>query len=139
MADIQFPNTILGPGTFTATVVDNNGAPSTVLEADTDFTVETAWTIDALSAALLGGEWEVSAYVESIGPGPEQLVGTTTVALTGATSYNAVVTVPGGTLPNDPGPPNSGVYKLVTVLTHRNFTKITNIAALVEGPVLRIG
>lgn len=139
MQNIQFPRRTLGPGTFDAVVRDENGDPAVILHVGRPFSIEAEWTIEALAAVLLGGEWEVSAYVESIGPGPEQLVGTTTVALTGATSYNAVVTVPGGTLPNDPGPPNSGVYKLVTVLTHRNFTKITNIAALVEGPVLRIG
>ena len=33
MSDIQFPNVLLGPGSVTATVLDNNGAPATVLEA----------------------------------------------------------------------------------------------------------
>ena len=139
MAGIQFPNQLLGPGSFDAQVLDNNGAPATVLEASEDFSIKTGWSIDALSAVLLGGQWEVSAYVESIGPGPEQLVGSTVVPLDGSTAYNATVTVAKGTLPDNPGPPQSGVYKLVTVLTHRNFGKITNIAAVVEGPVLRIG
>jgi hypothetical protein len=139
MADIQFPNQLLGPGSFTATVQDNNGAPATVLEAGEDFFIETEWRIDALSALLLGGEWEVSTYVESIGPGPEQLVGSKLVPLNGGTTYSATVKVDKNTLPNDPQPTQqSGVYKLVTVLTHRNFNKITNVAALVEGPVLRI-
>jgi hypothetical protein len=31
------------------------------------------------------------------------------------------------------------VYKLVTVLTHRNPGKISNVAAVAEGPTLRIG
>jgi hypothetical protein len=92
-----------------------------------------------VSATLLGGQWEVSVYVESIGPGPEKLVGTSTVLLNGGQTYNTTVTVTAGTLPDNPGPPESGVYKLVTVLTHRNFGNITNVAAVVEGPVLRIG
>jgi len=118
MSDIQFPNILLGPGSVTATVLDNNGAPAT----------------------LLGGEWQLAAYVESIGPGPEQQVGpTVTIPLTGATNYSADITVAAGTLPNNPAPPTSGVYKTVTVLTHTNFGAVTDVVGIVEGPVLRIG
>src|SRR4051794_29753117 len=139
MADIQFPNTLLGPGSFSATVVDNNGAPSAVLEAGSPFTVQAAWSISALAALLLGGEWQLAAYVESMGPGPEQQVGATVnIALTGATNYNADITVPANTLPDDVGPGQSGTYKLVTLLTHRNFGSVTDVAAVVEGPILRI-
>jgi hypothetical protein len=140
MADIQFPNQLFGPGTFTAVVLDNNGAPSGVLEAGDPFTIETKWSIGLLAALLLGGQWEVAAYVESIGAGPEQQVGATVVVpLNGGQNYAATITVPANTLPNDPSPPASGVYKLVTVLIHRNFNKVSNVAAVAEGPILRIG
>jgi hypothetical protein len=140
MSDIQFPNILLGPGTVTATVLDNNGAPATVLEAGDPFTVHAEWTISPLAALLLGGQWELAAYVESIGPGPEQQVGPTVIVpLTGATNYSADITVPANTLPDDPAPPTSGVYKTVTVLTHRNFGLVTDVVGIVEGPVLRIG
>ena len=140
MSDIQFPNILLGPGGVTATVLDNNGAPATVLEAGDPFTVHADWTISPLAALLLGGQWELTAYVESIGPGPEQQVGPTVIVpLTGATNYSADITVPAGTLPDDPAPPTSGVYKTVTVLTHRNFGQVTDVVGIVEGPVLRIG
>jgi hypothetical protein len=140
MADIQFPNVLFGPGTFDAVVLDNNGAPSTVLDAGSPFTIRTNWTIDPLAALLLGGEWQVTAYVESIGPGPEQQVGpTVTVALNGGTTYNADLVVPANTLPNPPVPPDSGTYKLVTLLTHSNFGAVSDVAAVVEGPILRIG
>ena len=137
MTDIQFPP---GSGTLDVTVKDNNGGPSTVLEADKDFTIEAAWSIDEYSAGVLGGRWELAAYVESIGPGPEWKVGETKrVELDGRTSYEAVITVPAGTLPDNPAPPRSGVYKLVTVLTHRMLDKVTEVAAFFEGPMLRIG
>jgi hypothetical protein len=140
MPDIQFPNILLGPGTVTADVLDNNGAPATVLEASQPFTVHAEWDISPLAALLLGGEWQLAAYVESIGAGPEQQIGpTVTVPLTGATSYSANITVPAGTLPDNPAPPASGVYKTITVLTHRNFGATTDVVGLVEGPVLRIG
>ncbi|GGN50628.1 hypothetical protein FHR83_009213 [Actinoplanes campanulatus] len=37
MVPIQFPKQPLGPGEFTAIVKDNNGAPSSVLEASRRF------------------------------------------------------------------------------------------------------
>ena len=139
MADIQFPNVLLGPGTFDAQILDNNGAPSTVLEASQPFTVHCDWSISALAALLLGGEWQVAAYVEAIGPGPEQEIGEVTLALTGATNYSADIVVAANTLPDDPAPPFSGAYKVVVLLTHRNFGIVSDVAGVVDGPVVRIG
>ena len=140
MAQIQFPNTLFGPGTFDIVVNDNNGVPASVLDAGLDFTVDATWVIDPLAALLLGGQWEVAAYVESIGPGPEQQVGATqVVALNGGTNFSTQIVVPANTLPNNPAPPNSGVYKLIVVLTHRNNGVISDVAAVAEGPFLRIG
>lgn len=144
MAAIQFPHHPLGPGQFTAIVNDNNGEPSSVLEAGRKFEIHCEWKISRLAALLLGGRWKVAAYVESIGPGPEkQIGGTRVLPLTGATEYRAVIEVPANTLPDldptAPTPEPSGAYKLVTLLTLENFGKLTDIAAVVEGPVLRIG
>ena len=139
MADIQFPNALFGPGTFTADVLDNNGAPASVLEASAPFTIRTQWTVDPLFALLVGGDWEVAAYVEAIGPGAEQQVGPTrTVPLDGGTSYSTDITVGAGTLPDDLGPGQYRAYKLVTLLTHRNFGVVSDVAAVAEGPILRI-
>src|SRR5262245_25591759 len=105
MAPIQFPN---GSGTLDATVKDNNGAPSSVLEANQNFTIDAEWSIDQYSAATLSGQWELAAYVESIGAGPEQQVGQTEkVTLDGRfapSAYQATITVPAGTLPDNPDP-----------------------------------
>ena len=140
MAAMQFPNVLLGPGTFDATIIDNNGAPSSVLEASAPFTIQCSWSISALAALLLGGQWQLAAYVESIGPGPEQEVGAAvTVPLNGGTNYNANIVVPANTLPDNPGPGQSGSYKVVMLLTHRNFGLVTDVAGVVEGPVVRIG
>jgi hypothetical protein len=139
MSDIQFPNALLGPGNFFAEVQDNNGSPTDVLEATRPIRVQTNWRISPLAALLLGGQWTVTVYVESIGPGPEQSVGSATIAVNGGQNYDALVVVPANTLPNEPSATTSGVYKIVTVLTHRNFGKTSNVAAIVEGPVVRIG
>lgn len=139
MAVIQFPNVPFGPGTFTATVVDNNGNPSSVLDAAQPFSIEVEAILDPLSASLLGGELEFAAYVESIGPGVEQQVGPTeTAVLTGATNYPKTIVVAANTLPNNLGPGESGAYKLVTLMTHRQFGAVTDVAAVAESPILRI-
>jgi hypothetical protein len=139
MADIQFPNLLLSPGGFTAVLNDNNGAPATVLDAGLPFTVNADWTISPLAALLMGGNWDVAAYVEAIGPGPEQQVGpTVTVPLNGSTTYSAVITVPANTLPDNLPPGQSGAYKVVVLLTHRNFGAVSDVAAVVELQVVRI-
>ncbi|HEX5811940.1 MAG TPA: hypothetical protein VFY38_07565 [Pseudonocardia sp.] len=139
MTDIQFPNLLLSPGTFTAELIDNNGVPSTVLEAGQEITVKAEWTISALAALLMGGQWEVAAYAESIGPGVEKQIGDTVVKpLDGSTNYNAEIKVPANTLPDNLGPGESGAYKVVVLLTHRNFGKVSDVAAIVEFPVVRI-
>lgn len=135
---IQFPKL---HGTFDVELVDNNGEPSTVLEAGKEFSIRTKWSVDPDGAGMLGGQWEVSAYAESIGHGPEKQIGDTVIVPVDGreTAYFATVTVEANTLPDDPQPPMSGIYKLVTVLMHRNFGKITDVAAVAEGPVVRIG
>lgn len=139
MAQIQFPNVLLGPGGFDAQIVDNNGAPSSVLEAGAQFTIDCSWSISPLAALLLGGQWQLAAYVESIGPGPEQEIGAAvTVPLDGSSAYAATIVVPANTLPNNPAPPMSGTYKVVMLLTHRNFGNVTDVAGVVEGPIVRI-
>ena len=87
----------------------------------------------------MGGQWDVAAYVEAIGPGPEQQVGPTAVIpLNGSTTYSTVITVPANTLPNNLGPGQSGAYKVVVLLTHRNFGAVSDVSAVVELPVVRI-
>jgi hypothetical protein len=139
MATIQFPNVQLNPGTFTASVVDNNGAPSTVLDAGQPFTIQCSWQISALAALLMGGQFQVAAYAESIGQGPEQQLGpTVTRPLNGGTNFSADIVVPANTLPNNLPPGQSGAYKLITLLTHRNFGAISDVSAVAEEPVVRI-
>lgn len=142
MAEIQFPNVLLAGGPATMVVNDNNGAPASVLEAALDFTIDVSWSIDALTALLLGGQWELTSYVEGIGGAAfEGQVGTTVVVpLNGGQNFAAGIRVPGGTLPNNPQPPDSGVYKLIVALLHRNFGVTSNVAAVIEAPdLLKIG
>ena len=140
MADIQFPNVLFPPpGEFTAVLNDNNGVPSSVIDACTEFTIDAKWEISLLAALLMGGDWQVAAYAESIGPGEEKQIGPTqTVALNGGTNYATQIKVPANTLPDNVPPGQSGAYKIVVLLTHLNFGKISDVSAVVEFPVVRI-
>jgi hypothetical protein len=143
-SEIQFPATLPGSTSFDAWAVDNNGAPGNVLEARLPFTIEVKWSVSPAIALILGGDWEVKAYAEALGPGPElQLGATVIVPVNGGTQYSAVITVPPGTLPDLdptlPNPPTSGAYKIVVLLSHRNFGSYTDVSAIVELPVVRIG
>ncbi|GAA1040458.1 hypothetical protein GCM10009557_61820 [Virgisporangium ochraceum] len=138
MPGIQFPEQ--GSGTFAAKVLDNSVGTTNVLEASKPIKIEAVWQIDAESARVLGGRWEVAAYAESIGPGAEILMPPVqTVPLNGGTNYGTVIVVPPNTFPDNPAPGASGVYKIVIVLLLRNFGNITDVAAIDEAPLLRIG
>ncbi|NUR96432.1 MAG: hypothetical protein HOV67_14380 [Kribbellaceae bacterium] len=123
-------------GSVTAVaIIDHDGNPNRVLDDQFPFDVTVDWTVQPpATAALLDGKWTVKAYAESMGPGPEVPIGSRTVPANGGPAYAAKITVPAGTLLPDKGP-DSGVYKLVVVITYRNALNVlTEMAAFREGP-----
>lgn len=135
MADTDFDGLPALSGAVTnVALIDPDGTPNRVLDASRDFTVDISWTVDPASTAiLLDGTWTVSAYAESMGPGPEAVIGSATVAANGGPAYSTTITVTTGTLTADV-PPDSGVYKLVVVITYRTATNVlTEMAAFSEG------
>jgi hypothetical protein len=75
---------------------------------------------------VLGGSFDLRAYVESIGPGPEMQLGPTLSVPVdpGRTNYNRTITIAGSTLLGEGeifnGVAVSGVYKIIAVLQHMN-------------------
>jgi hypothetical protein len=144
MAELHiFPNPLTASGNFTAVVNDNAGLPTNVIEASENFTVDCTWDIDAITASLLGGTWHVDLYAESIGGGFEgRLAGNFVDVVPGQQNYSSTITVPGGTLPNDPPvhplTDDSSVFKMVVVLRHHNGGVTTSITALSDGPVVLV-
>ncbi len=120
-------------------IIDPDGNPNRVIDDQFAFDVTVDWTVcPPATAALLDGEWTVNAYAESMGPGPEKLIGTSLVAANGGTAYSAKINVPAGTLTADV-PPDSGVYKLVLVITYRNDQNVlTELAGFAEGPLFML-
>ncbi|WP_329476578.1 hypothetical protein OG558_36205 [Kribbella sp. NBC_01510] len=137
MADSDFDGLPALDGAVTAVaIIDHDGNPNRVIDDQLPFDVTIDWTVQPpATAALLDGNWTVKVYAESMGPGPEVLIGTAVVAATGGPAYSASINVPAGTLPSDV-PPDSGVYKLVVVITYRNTLNVlTEMAAFSEGPM----
>jgi hypothetical protein len=123
-------------GSVTAVaIIDHDGNPNRVLDDEFPFDVTINWTVEPpATAVLLDGNWTVKAYAESMGPGPEVLIGSKVVPANGGPAYAATITVPANTLPPDKAP-DSGVYKLVVVITYRTALNVlTEMAAFSEGP-----
>ncbi|MFN0284735.1 MAG: hypothetical protein ACKVZ6_22515 [Kineosporiaceae bacterium] len=140
MTDTDFDGLGALTGAVTSVVVlDPDGTPNKVLDSGLPFGVRIRWTVTPpATAAVLDGQWGVRVFAESIGPGPEVLIGQTAVAADGGVNYTTTITVPAGTLPADV-PPLSGAYKLVVVITYRNSLNVlTEIAAFSEGPIVLI-
>jgi len=115
---------------LSVTIPDNWPAPPAgppdILVASLPFSVNVTWTVPVPHNMSLGGNFQLRAYVESVGPGPETQIGTTQVVpvTPGQVSYAHAFIVPGGTLLGEGelfgGVPVSGVYKIVCVLQHLN-------------------
>lgn len=126
---IEFPT---GPttGSMTVEVPDNwptpPGGPPNILVASVPCSVNVSWEIPSPHNMHLGGTFQLRAYIESIGPGPEMQLGPTIVVpvVSGQTAYSAAIAIPGGTLLGEGQlfgvVPVSGVYKIIAVLQHMN-------------------
>jgi hypothetical protein len=157
------PNVPVGPltitGDFTSPVVvtevPNFGVGNLVVDRTKEFKIDVSWAIDGniaelwLSAlAVASPDWIVTAYAESVGPGPEKQIAVENVAVNPLPSanapfnYSATLTVPPLTLdeenPGDPGV--SGVYKLVvTVFLNSVFGPAGyDIMGFAEGPIIKV-
>jgi hypothetical protein len=108
--------------------------PAVILVKSVPFNVIIKWTVPLEHALILGGKFQLRAYVESLGPGQEMQLGPDTIVdvVPPQTAYTTTIAIPGDTLlgegdlyyepgaPPPPGVPVSGVYKIVAVLQHLN-------------------
>jgi hypothetical protein len=105
-------------------VRDNTLGETSVLDSGVPFSVACRWEIPAPVIPTLGGSFRIRVYAESVGPGQEVLLATTTVPVAGLPAYTTVIGIPAGALLGEDqlfgGVPVSGVYKLVAVIQHLN-------------------
>lgn len=131
-----FPN----ESNMSVTVLDNSSAPTNVLDAQDPFDVVVEWEVPDPINDLIGGSFRVRLFAESIGPGPEIQIGSTTnvAAVPNLANYSTTLTVPGSTLlGEDVAPSSSGVYKIVAVLQHLNGGA-NEVSGFAESPLIQM-
>ena len=118
-----------------------------VLDPDDPFDVTVEWKITGLLRPLwlsaLGGNWNVQLYAESIGGGPEILLGSdnTVAADPSREDYGVTFTIPANTLEEgNPGSNTSGIYKLVVaVFLNSNLGDPGfDMTGFQEGPIIQV-
>ncbi len=109
-------------------VLDPSGVdPGNVIDFNDPFQVKVDWSVPAGVAPLLGGDFRIRVFAESMGPGDEKQLGSDTIVpvVPFQTAYSILIPVVAGTLQGEGavgGVSISGVYKVVSVLQHRNPT-----------------
>lgn len=125
-------------------VRDPDGDPNHVLEPGLPFSIDVTWSLSGtLVNALLAvgaANWDVRAYAESVGPGPEVQIaqGLVPKGPPGTTSYTTTLTVPANTLEEDSSAA-SGLYKLIaTVFLNSTVPGPYDLSGFSEGPIIRM-
>ncbi|MFN0091223.1 MAG: hypothetical protein ACKVWR_13285 [Acidimicrobiales bacterium] len=117
-------------------LTDLDGNPNSVIDRNVGFRVRADWHLDGTLKSMIAGTWTVRMFVESMGPGPEAQLGSATVPLGANPNYTATINVAPNALPA--GPPDSGVYKLVMVITHEAFGVKSEMAGFGDGPLFNV-
>lgn len=127
--------------------------PNHVLDRDKNFQIELEWRLTGSDmklylAALKPADWDVAAYAESVGPGPEIILAEGTEGRTNFTKdgddfvWKHTLDVPANTLQEeDPGPTGpSGVYLIVaTVFLNSTLGEPGyDIAGFNQGPLIKV-
>lgn len=130
----QTPNPLTINGHVHATIVHDPGLPpSTIVKANTPFTVHIDWGIDGSAVPLIAGNFHVSAYFERFGGGPEPEFGPVNVpVISGGPGpvkhYTTHVAVPAG-LP-------AGAYELVVLITYTDTAGVPGPMAGYSDPIV---
>jgi hypothetical protein len=115
---------------------DSGPNPNTVIRRAEGWSVRIDWNISGGIAPAVGGDWRVNVLLESMGPGFEGQVATTTIPVSAAPpalirNYTATLNIAGGLVPQ------AGVYKLVVAILHQNLGVPTRMAGFEEAPLLQ--
>lgn len=114
------------PNVVTALMFNDGVDVTDAVSADAQLSFSISVSLTQTAALLLGGDLRITSYAESIGPGEDVVLGEATVPLNGGSQYSVAMTVPPETLP-------PGRHKVVTVVQHENFGRVTNVSAVHEG------
>ena len=134
--ETQTPLTL--SGTIAPTIViDHDQPPTTIIKETDHFHVLVRWNIQGSALPMLGGQFEVRACFESIGPGSEKVFGPVVVPVSAGSgsltnrNYEADIFVPDHSL-------TEGAYDLVAVLTYKNNGVPGNIAGYSDERIIQV-
>ncbi len=112
--------------------------PTSIIRVDEDWKVHVNWILKGHLTEFVCGQFCISVYLESMGPGPELKVSELHIDLDpepGDNEYAVWLTVPAGTISADDC---STPYKLVTTVTYLTpKSRPGPMAGFVEGPILQ--
>lgn len=118
-------------------VIDHDNPPSSIIKTTDHFHVLVDWYVDGTVVSLMGGDFEVKACFESIGPGSEKSFGPVVIPVSAGTgtpthkSYHADIWV------NDHGL-SAGAYNMIVVLTYKNGGVPGNIAGFSDEKIIQV-
>jgi hypothetical protein len=126
-------------GSVSMRVLDNSGGETRVLDLNNPWTARVRIEWQDQFNLLVNTAFQVHLFVESIGPGPEEFLGSRTVTVTGTGVYNVDINV-GPNQPQFGGPPAiSSLYKVAAVVEHKNNAgSETIIAGFAEAPAIHL-
>lgn len=137
MFEFEAPTVDLTMEDMTVKVLDPNGVkPSTIIQHEDAWKIKVDWTMGGSALDLLGGQWIVECYYESLGGGPEGKFPDANPNEPVHNNpddnpdYTHTINVPAQYLPVN-------TYRLVTIISHRNGD-LTETQAISEGPTIRI-
>jgi hypothetical protein len=142
--DPLFPDDLTGEITAVNIYDHDETELNRVIEIGALWDVEVKWQLTGHDAGAIGGKWHVQVSLESMGPGPEDVVAETdkpmdeVEAASDAHNRYWVQRFDGLSSPvNDAGEPVPGVYKLVTLITYFDVDNHpSDMAGFMEGPLI---
>ncbi|NTU81271.1 MAG: hypothetical protein HGA45_18135 [Chloroflexales bacterium] len=120
-------------------------APISILEADKAAAVHVTWSLSGALVPFTTGTWYVSAFLESMGPGPDKrlpIAPGAAVPLTpqpgvGPVAYNVLIPIPANTI-EITSAEITKPYKLVVTVTYSGPTGQPGpMAGFSDGPMLQ--
>ncbi len=119
-----------------AQIQETGLAPSTVLHVGLAFRIHVVWNVSGQAWAWINGQWDLHAYLELMGPGPELMLTDPNDHVIpfrfDGLPYDRWIDV-GQNVVND-----AGAYKLVVTLTYiNNAGQPDQMAGYWEGPILQ--
>jgi hypothetical protein len=109
----------------TIDVIDPDGSPNNVIDADLGFVVRVTWELKGLVAPLIANSWHARLFAQPLGTSgfSGKLVDTTAVtasAIPNGVRFSATLPVSAGQTSAMHDAEGDGVYQLVVVVSHVN-------------------